>query len=88
MNKVKTNITVVGNSLQMRNIDLPSTLKLDPTDINLSTKLRIIGVVSDENLTLKYQAAVVKNKAIGGPINIAKKSKFIDRESKLKLMHG
>ena len=87
LNKDKTNIMVVGNPLQKRNIDLPSSLKLDQTDINLSTKLRNLGVVLDENLTLKYQVVPVKNKAIGGLINIAKTSKFIDRESKLKLVH-
>ena len=80
----KTNIMVVGNPLQMRNIDLPSSLKLYQTDINLSTKLRDLGGVFDENLTLKYQVAAVK-KVSGGLINIAKISKFIDRESKLKL---
>ena len=42
-----------------------------------------------KNLTLKYQVAAVKKKAIGGLINIEKISKFIHRESKLKqLVHG
>ena len=36
----------VGNPLQMRNSVLPSNLNLDQTDINLSTKLRNLGVVS------------------------------------------
>ena len=88
LNKDKTNIMVIGNPLQLRNIDFPSILKLDQTDINLSSKLKNLGVVFDENLTLKYQVAAVKKKAIGGLINIAKISKFIDRESKLKLVHS
>ena len=88
LNKDKTNIMVVGNPLQLRNIDFPSILKLDQTDINLSKKLKNLGVIFDENLTLKYQVAAVKKKAIGGLINIAKISKFIDRESKLKLVHS
>ena len=54
LNKDKTNLMVVGNPLQLWNIDLPSNLKLDQTDINLSTKLKNLGVVFDENLTLKY----------------------------------
>ena len=54
----------------------------------MSTKLRNQGVVFDENLNLMYQVAAVKKKAIGGLINIAKISKFIDRESNLKLVHG
>ena len=77
LNKGKTNIMLVSNSPQMRNTDFPSILKLDLSDINLSTKLKNLGVVFDEILTLKYQVAAVKKKAIGGLINIAKISKFI-----------
>ena len=44
LNKDKTNMMVAGNLLQMRSIDLPSNIKLDQTDINLSTKLRNPGV--------------------------------------------
>ena len=55
LNKDKTNIMVVGNPLQLRNIDLPSNLKLDQTDINLSTKLKNLGVVLDENLNLSIK---------------------------------
>ena len=87
-NKDKTNIMVVGNPLKLKNIDLPSSLKLDQIDINLSTKLKSLGVVFDGNLPLRYQIAAVKKKAIGGLINIAKISKFFDRESKLRLVHG
>ena len=50
---------LVSNPLQTKNVDLPSNLKLDQTDINLSPKLRNLGVVLDENLTLKYHVAVV-----------------------------
>ena len=88
LNKHKTNIMVVGNPYQSRDIDFLSILKLDQTDINLSTKLKNLGVVFDENLTLNYHIAAVKKKAIGDLINIAKISKFIDRESKLKVVHG
>ena len=84
LNKDKTNIMVVGDTLRLRNIDLSPILKLDQTDINLSTKLRNLDVVSDEILTRKYQVAAVKKKAIGDLINIAKPSKFTNWESKLK----
>ena len=84
----KANIMVVGNPIQMRNIDLSLNLKLDLTDINLSTKLRNLGVAFEEILTLKYQVAAVKQKAIEGLINIAKISNIFDRESKLNILHG
>ena len=52
----------------------------DQTDINLSTKLRSLGVVIDDNLTLKYQFAAIK-KSIRGPINVAKISRRLSTES-------
>ena len=86
--KDETNIILVGNPLQLRNIDFPLILKLDQTDINISKKLKNLGVVFDENLTVEYQVAAVKKKAFGGLINFAKNSKFINRESKLKLVES
>ena len=53
LNNDKTNMLVVGNPIHLENIDLSSKLKLDQTDINLSTKLRNLGVVFVENLTRK-----------------------------------
>ena len=50
--------------------------------------MRNLGVVFGENLTIEYQVAALKKKAMGGPIGIAKVSKFIHGESKLKLVHG
>ena len=44
-------------------------------------------VVFDESLTLKYQIGAVKKKANGGLINTARISKFINRKSKLELVH-
>ena len=52
LHKDKANIKVVGNPLHLRNIDFPSSLKLDQSDINLSTNLKNQGVVFDEILTL------------------------------------
>ena len=69
LNKDKTNKNAVGNPLQLRNIDLPSNLKLDQTDINLSTKPRNLG------------DAAVKKKVIGGLINIAEKNRSLSTES-------
>ena len=79
---------VINSPLQLRNIDLSSNLKLDQTDVNLSTKVWNLGVVFDENLTLQYQVAAVNKKAIRGLTNNAKISKLIDWESKRKLVHG
>ena len=60
LNKDKTYIMEVGYPLQMRTIDLHSNLKLDQTGINLSTRLRNLFVLFDENFSLKHQIAAVK----------------------------
>ena len=60
LNKDKTNIMFVGNPLKMRNIDLPSNLKLNHTDINLSTKPKNLGVVFDEKLTPMFHCCSKK----------------------------
>ena len=51
-NKDETNIMVVCNPLHMTNIDFHTNLKLDETDISLSTQLRNLCVVFDENLII------------------------------------
>ena len=70
--------------IQIRNINLPSNLKLDHCDTNLWTKLKNLGVVFDEKLSLKYQIAAVKKKAILGLINFVKILKLIDIDSNTK----
>ena len=87
LNTEKTNIMIVGNTQKLNNLDFPTTLLLNQTDVNLSSKLKNLGVILDENLTLKGQVAAIKKKSIGGLINIAKISSFIDNESKFKLVH-
>ena len=87
LNTDKTNVMVVGNTQKLRNLDLPGTLLLDQTDVNLSSKLKNLGVILDQNLTLNYQITAIKKKTIGGLINIAKISNFIDFKSKFKLVH-
>ena len=70
---------VDGNYLQIRNIDLPSNLMLDQSDISSSTNFKNVGLVFHENSALKCQNASVKKKVIGHSENIAKISKFNDR---------
>ena len=60
LNKDKTNIILVVNPFQLRNIDLPSKFKLDQSDFNFSTKLRTLGNIINEYLTFKYQVAEIK----------------------------
>ena len=50
----KTSIMEVGNPLQIRNFDLPSSLTFDQSKNKFPAKLRSLGVAFDENSTLKY----------------------------------
>ena len=50
-------------------IDISSNLKLGQSDIMWSKRLKIRGVALYENLSLNYQIAAVKNKAVGVLIN-------------------
>ena len=85
--KDKTSIIIVGYPLQTKNIDLPSSLKLEQSDLKLSKKMRNLGVDLHKIFTLKYQTAAVEKKIFVGLINIPNISKLIDRESRLKLMY-
>ena len=71
LKKDKTATMVVENPLQIWNIDVSSKLKLVQSDINLSTKLRILGVIFDVNLTQKYEIASVKTEDFRSFLSIA-----------------
>ena len=76
LNKDKTYIILVDNPLQMR-----SWYK----SVTKTEKFRFCFWWK---FTSQISICRSKKEAIGGLLNIAKTSKFIDRESKLKLVHG
>ena len=66
LSRDKTNIKVVHNPLQIRNIDVPSNLKLEDSDTDLASKIRNVAVILDESLTLKHQIAAVRKESYWG----------------------
>ena len=50
--------------------------------------MRDLGFTSDSNLTLDAQIRKIKSKAIGNLINISRISSYLDKSSRLKLVHG
>ena len=87
LKKEKTNIMVVGNRLEMRNIYLSLNLKLNRTDMNLSTKLRNLGVVFDESFNSQVSICCNKKRLLE-VLWILQKHRNLPTESKLKLVHG
>ena len=83
----KTSIMIVGNPLHLKNLVVPSSLKLDESYDKLSTKITNLTIALDESLTPRHQIVAVKKEAPGSDKTIAKIYKFLDRESKLKLTH-
>ena len=86
LNNEKTSLMQVSYSLQRRNIIFPLNLNLGQSDNNLPTRLRKLCVVFEEKLTLNYEIASVKMKAIRNLLNTASLPKITDSESKLKLL--
>ena len=60
----------------------------DTSRLNLAESIKDLGFILDSKLTLDSQIKSVRSKCIGNLINIAKISKYIDKESRLKLVYG
>ena len=69
-----------------RNIEIDSVM-LDSIPIQLSNNHRNLGFVLDNQLSLKYQNNIVKRKVIVDLNNISRIARFIDKNSKMKLVH-
>ena len=65
-----------------------SSLTMNGKEIKIEEKVRSLGVVLDNKLTLTQQISHTKKKAMFNLINISRISNFIDRNSRLKLVHG
>ena len=90
--KLKLNIekTEALNIQSGRHITHGSSSKLimNGKEIKIDEKIRSLGVILDNKLTMAQQISQVKKKAMFNLINISRISNFIDRNSRLKLVHG
>ena len=80
-------ILVTANKSMHRNIDIHLVM-LGNIPVQLSNSVRNLGFVFDSHLNLNEQINKVKRKVIVNLINISRIAKFIDQESKMKLVHG
>ena len=80
-------ILISANSSVQRNVDI-SSLMLGNISVNLSRNVRNLGVTFDDQLTLNEQINNVKRKVIVNLINISRIAKFVDKDTRMKLVHG
>ena len=88
LNSDKTECSLVtANNDMHRNVDFHSVM-LGSIPVQISNSVRNFGFVFDTQLNLDEQINNVKRKVIVSLINISRIAKFIDQESKMKLVHG
>ena len=72
-------------NITLRNVDINSVM-LGDKPVQLSNCVRNLRFVLDNQLNFNEQVNDVKRKVIAN--NVTRNAKFIDKDSKLKLVHG
>ena len=89
LNAEKTECMILGNRYKLDQLASFNSIELnDSSTLSLVKKVKNLGVLFEQDLSMESQLKSVKGKAIGNLVNIARISKYIDRESKLKLVYG
>ena len=79
---------LIGFDFRLKNLNFPGYCNLDTNCIQIVSEVRNLGVLFDKNLSMKNHLKYVKSKVIGNLINISRISKFLNKSSILKLVHG
>ena len=90
MNPGKTEIIIIGsnNNVQSFRSEFGQVIQFGDTVLPLSEKIRNLGFIFDQHLTMADQINKVKRKAIGGLINISHISPIIDKKYRIQLVHS
>ena len=88
LNTDKTEIILIGSEYQLQNLDFPAFCNLNTDCIFIKDEVRNLGVIFDKSLSMKNHLKNVKASVIGNIINISRISKYLDRPSIMKLVHG
>ena len=88
LNLAKTEIMAVGSNMMLSRFNFSDVIGFGNLELPLSSKLRNLGVIFDKNLSMHDQINNVKRKSIAGLISIARISNYIDRGSRIKLVHS
>ena len=79
---------LIGSNLSLSNLNCGPEILFGELYTAVSSSVRNLGVIFDENLLMKKQIDNVKSKAIAGLINIGKISTYINKNIRMKLVHG
>ena len=90
MNPGKTEIMVIGNTSNIIEVgnEFNQTTNFGNSSVTLSEKVKNLGFVFDQTLSLNNQINKAKQKAICGLINISHISSLIDKTYRLQLVHS
>ena len=79
---------VIGFDFQLKDLNFPGYCNLDNNCIQIKSEVRNLGVLFDKNVSMKNHLKCVKSKVISNLINISRTSKFLNKPSLMKLVHG
>ena len=88
LNAAKTECVFIGSNPLVSSGNFNSIQFDDQSELIFSDNVRDLGFIIDKNIDLKAQLQKTKGKSIGNLINISRIAKYLDRNSKIKLIHG
>ena len=88
LNTDKTEIILIGSEYRLQNLNFPASCNFNDDEITIKNEVRNLGVIFDKNLSMKNHLKNIKSSVIGNIINISRISKYLDKPSKMKLVHG
>ena len=88
LNTNKTDVILVGTNCGLREFEDIASINILGTNVTLSKAVRNLGVFLDSNLSFDEHIRRTKKKAIGNLINIAHIAKYIDKDTRTKLIHN
>ena len=78
----------MGFSLRRRAYVNLSCITLDNSPIQVTDKVRSLGVTIESSIALRSQLSALRIKVTGNRIDISRISRFINQKSRLKLLHN
>ena len=88
LNANKTECILFDSNSRNVSINPINNINMGTTTLTFSDSVRNLGVFFEKRLNMEKQIQNAKSKAIGNLINISHISKYIDRNSRIKLVHG
>ena len=78
---------LIGSKHHLDSGNFPDSINIGGVDLNFSEKVRSLGVLFDRTLSMKHHLRSMKSKLISNIINIARVSKYLDKTTRMHLVH-